>query len=349
MRAVQFSEYGPVSRLTLVDLPDPKPSAGEVLIEVHACGVNRVDILSREGETPTPVPLPHTSGTEVAGRIVGLGAGVAQWTMGDRVLVNPTQSCGTCTPCREGRDNMCRQSRIYGVQTLGGYAELAVARADQILAVPDMLSCESAAAIAVTAPTAWHMLIERAGLRIGEDVLIIAAGSGIGVVGIQIAKLAGARVIATAGSSDKLEKALALGADVVIDHSTPNWASEVRAATGGRGVDIVFEHVGAATWEGSLKALARGGRLVTCGGHSGFDVSINLWNLFVKEQMLIGSFAGTRRDLEHVIDLAAQGMLRPVIHDRFELADAAQAHEAMEDRGVFGKLLLIPEVQGGTA
>ena len=343
MRAVQFTTYGGLEQLSLVEVPDPEPGPGQVLIEVHACGVNRVDILSREGQTPTPVPLPHTSGTEVAGRILALGAGVETWSVGDRVLVNPTQSCGRCTPCREGRDNMCRDSRIYGVQTLGGYAQLAVARADQVLAVPDTLSCESAAAIAVTAPTAWHMLIQRAGLRIGENVLIIAAGSGIGVVGIQIARLAGARVIATASSQDKLDKALELGADVAINHSEADWAKQVRAATGGRGVDVVFEHVGAATWEGSLTALARGGRLVTCGGHSGFDVSINLWNLFVKEQTLIGSFAGTRRDLEHVIELAADGRLRPVIQDRFELAQAAAAQAAMEDRGVFGKLLIVPE------
>ena len=265
MRAVQFAEYGGVEMLTMVEIPDPTPAPGEILIEVHACGVNRVDILSREGDTPTPVPLPHISGTEVAGVVIGVGAPNSSWALGDRVLVNPTQSCGRCSPCREGRDNMCRESRIYGVQTRGGYAEYAVAREDQVLAIPGSLSCESAAAIAVTAPTAWHMLVERAGMRVGEDVLIIAAGSGISVVGIQIAKYAGARVIATAGSPEKLDKAKALGADVVVNHSEPDWPSAVRAATGGRGVDIVFEHVGAATWEGSLRSLARGGRLVTCG------------------------------------------------------------------------------------
>lgn len=347
MRAVQFDAYGAVDCLELVELPDPEPGPGEVVIEVHACGVNRVDILSREGQTPTRVPLPHVSGTEVAGQIVAVGPWVAGWSTGDRVLVNPTQSCGHCTACRQGRDNMCRESRIYGVQTRGGYAELAVARAEHVLAIPASLSCESAAAIAVTAPTAWHMLMGRAALHMGEDVLIVAAGSGIGVLGIQIARLTGARVIATAGSEEKMTKASELGADVVVNHSDADWPRRVREATGGRGVDVVFEHVGAATWEGSLTALARGGRLVTCGGHSGFDVSINLWNLFVKEQTLIGSFAGTRRDLEHVLDLAAAGRLRPVIQDRFDLPDAAAAQMAMEDRGVFGKLLICPRVGDG--
>lgn len=343
MRAVRLHDVSSRAELRLdKDVPIPTPAEDEVLLAVKACGLNQVDLLTRAGQTPAPVPLPHISGTEVAGEIVAVGPGVTGWKPGDRVVVDPILHCGQCAACRVGNTNMCRHSRVFGVQTPGGYAEYAVAPARQLLTLPGNLSYLEAASVAVTGPTAWHMLRRRADLRVGEDVLIIAAGSGIGVLGMQIAALAGARVIATAGSEDKIRQARALGADLVVNHSDPSWPDQVRDFTGGRGVDIVFEHVGKATWAGSLKALARGGRLVTCGGHSGFDVDINLWHLFVKEHSLIGSFAATRQDFLDVMNLVGQGKIKPVIQQTFGLEEVQKAQALMQGRQVFGKLMLDP-------
>jgi NADPH:quinone reductase-like Zn-dependent oxidoreductase len=340
MRAVRFHAHGGPEVLQVDEIDSPEPGEGEVVLRMEACGLNRVDILSREGQTPAAIPFPHISGTEVAGEIIAIGPRVSGWELGQRVVVNPALSCGRCAPCREGHDNRCREGRIFGVQTPGGYAEEVLAPADHLIELPDGLDAAAAASITVTGSTAWHMLVERAKVGLGDAVLIIAAGSGIGVMGIQIAKMAGATVIATAGSDDKLRRAADLGADHVVNHRTPGWSKEVRSMTGRQGVDIVFEHVGAATWEDSLASLARGGRLVTCGGHSGFEVTVNLWHLFVKEQILMGSFAGTRRDVERVLALASKGDLDPVIHARFGLERAAEAQQLLEDRQVFGKVML---------
>jgi NADPH:quinone reductase-like Zn-dependent oxidoreductase len=342
MLAARFHKHGGLEELKVEEMPTPKPGPDEALIRVRACGVNQVDLLSRLGQTPGKIQMPHASGTETAGEIAAVGDRVTGWKVGDRVLVNPTISCGHCNFCRSGNDNMCLNGKIYGVQTEGGYAEYALAPAMHLISLPGDFPFESAAAIAVTGSTAWHMLVRRASLRQGEDVLIVAAGSGIGVIGLQIAKLSGCRVIATAGSEEKMAKARELGADFAVNHSDPSWPKQVRKITEGRGVDVVFEHVGAATWEGSLTALTRGGRLVTCGGHSGFDVNINLWMLFVKEHTVIGSFAGTRQDLEDVLKLAKRGLIKPVIHSKLPLANAVDAQKLMESRGIFGKLLLVP-------
>lgn len=344
MRATRLHP-GPDGQLALRldrDVPIPQPASGEVLIRVRACGLNQVDLLTKDGQTPQNVPLPHISGTEVAGDVVALGAGVTDWQVGARVVVDPIIACRQCENCLRGETNMCRNSRVFGVQTPGGYAEYAVAPARQLLALPESLDYAAAASVAVTGPTAWHMLRDRAKVVLGEDVLIIAGGSGIGVLGIQIAAAAGARVIATAGGADKVRQTLKVGAHFAVDHTDPSWPDQVRRLTGGRGVDIVFEHVGAATWEGSLRALARGGRLVTCGGHSGFMVGFNLWHLFVKEQTLIGSFGGTRRDFLSVMRMAAQGDLRQVVQETFSLADVQQAQDLLRARKVFGKLILDP-------
>lgn len=324
------------------DVPVPVAGPGEVLIKVRACGLNQVDLLTKDGQTPQEVPLPHISGTEVAGDIVALGEGVTDWAVGARVVVDPIIACRQCENCIRGETNMCRNSRVFGVQTEGGYAEYAVAPARQLWAMPAGLDYGAAAAVAVTGPTAWHMLRDRAKVVLGEDVLIIAGGSGIGVLGMQIAKAAGARVIATAGGAEKVRRCLEVGADFAVDHNDPTWPDQVRRFTGGRGVDIVFEHVGQSTWEGSLKALARGGRLVTCGGHSGFMVGFNLWHLFVKEHTLIGSFGGTRRDFLAVMRMAGQGNLRQVVQETLSLADLPRAQELLRQRKVFGKLILDP-------
>lgn len=347
MRAVRLREVdGRVQLVLDADAPRPRPGAGEVLVAVRACGLNQVDLLSRDGQTPQPIPLPHVSGTEVAGDVVEAGPGVTGWQPGDRVVIDPILHCGRCPSCVVGATHQCRTGRVFGVQTHGGYAEYAVAPAQALMPLPASLTHLQAASIAVTGPTAWHMLRRRADVRIGEEVLIVAAGSGIGVIGVQIAKLAGARVIATAGSDDKLRRARELGADEVVDHRDARWGDRVRELTGGRGVDVVFEHVGRATWAGSLRALARGGRLVTCGGHSGFDVDVNLWHLFVKEHELIGSFAATRHDFLDVMRLAAAGRIRPVIQQTVPLSGVVAAQALLQDRGVFGKLMIDPGLAG---
>lgn len=347
MRAVRLHDVNGRAELRLDnDVEVPSPGAGEVLLAVRACGLNQVDLLTRDGQTPQAVALPHISGTEVAGDVVAVGPDVHGWTVGDRVVVDPILSCGECSFCRAGATNMCRNGRVFGVQTPGGYAERVVAPANQLIRLPESLSYAQAAAVAVTGPTAWHMLRRRANIQAGEDVLVIAAGSGIGVLGVQIAAVTGARVIATAGSEDKIRQARDLGAQFAVNHRDPTWPDQVREWTGGRGVDVVFEHVGAATWKGSLRALARGGRLVTCGGHSGFSVDINLWHLFVKEHTIIGSFAGSRQDFLDVFHLVEQRRIRPVIHEIFALEDVQKAQEMLESRQVFGKLLLDPTRTG---
>lgn len=343
MRAVRLHEVNGRAEFRLdKDVEVPTPKAGEVLLAVKACGLNQVDLLTRDGQTPAAIPLPHISGTEVAGEVVSVGPGVTEWQVGERVVVDPILSCGGCSFCLSGQTNMCLRGRVFGVQTQGGYAERVVAPAHQLVRLPESLSYAEAAAVAVTGPTAWHMLRRRADIRIGEDVLIIAAGAGIGVLGMQIAAAAGARVIVTAGSEDKLRQARELGAQFAVNHRDPSWPEQVRKWTGGRGVDVVFEHVGAATWEGSLRSLARGGRLVTCGGHSGFSVNINLWHLFVKEHTIIGSFAGSRDDFMNVLRLVEQGKIKPVIQQVFSLEDLTKAQALMESRQVFGKLIIEP-------
>ena len=342
MHAVRYHRFGGLDELRYEEAPTPRPAPGEVLVRVGACGVNRVDILSREGQTPYKTPFPHISGSDVAGVVAELGEGVEGLEPGRRVAILPNLSCGYCPMCRVGEDNMCVRGGIFGIMCHGGYAEYTLAPARNIVPLPEAMSFVDAAAMAIVGGTAWHMLVSRARLRQAEDLLIIAAGSGIGAMAVQIGKLSGARVIATAGSPEKLEKVKALGADFVVDHSRPGWSAEVRRITQRRGVDVVFEHVGEATWEQSLACLTRNGRLVTCGGHTGFNVGIDLWQLFVKQITLIGSFAATRQDLLDVLTMASRGLLRPVLHSVLPLAEAAEAQRLMENRGIFGKVVLTP-------
>lgn len=344
MRAARLHEVDGELRLSVdSDVAVPRPDPGEVLLRVRSCGLNQVDLLTRTGQTPQSVPLPHISGTEVAGDVVDASDAAGEPWVGRRVVVDPVVACGECRSCFQGRTNQCRVGRIFGVQTPGGYAEYVAAPVRQLVAIPDGMSYEQAAAVAVTGPTTWHMLRTRAGLTSGEDVLVIAAGSGIGSLATQVAKHAGARVIATVGGSEKVQKAQSmLPVDLVVDHANPDWSRKVREFTGGKGADLVFEHVGAATWPQSLASMARGGRLVTSGGHSGFEVDVNLWHLFIKEHTLIGSYAGTRDDFLTILDLNARGVVAPIIQEVFTLEQISDAQGLLESRQVFGKLLLDP-------
>ncbi|MFN3423003.1 MAG: zinc-binding dehydrogenase, partial [Armatimonadota bacterium] len=251
-------------------------------------------------------------------------------------------TCGECEWCKMGEDSMCNSFGIFGSKCWGGYAEYAKVPARNLIPMPDGLTFEQAAAFPLTFLTAWHMLITRAGLKPGERVLVIAAGSGVGVAAVQIAKLAGAFVIATAGTDEKCERAKTLGADAVINHSKENIADRVRELTDGRGVDVVAEHVGPAVFEQCLKSLAKGGRLVTCGATTGPTASFEIRYLFSRQLSIVGSMMGRTSELLTIVRLVGQGKLKPVVDSVFPLSDAPKAHEILESRNFFGKLVLVP-------
>jgi NADPH:quinone reductase-like Zn-dependent oxidoreductase len=287
--------------------------------------------------------MPHIGGCEVAGELVQLGpAANTDARPGQRVAVAPYLFCGRCEYCLGGDETVCIRGDIVGLNQDGGFAELVRVPAANLVPIPEGVSDEAAAAVSLATLTAWHMLVTRAQLRPGEDVLVLAAGSGVGSAAIQIARLIGARVIATASTPEKRERALALGAHEVVDYVNDDLVAEVRRITGKRGVDVVVEHVGAATWEQSVAALARNGRLVTCGTTSGAEGKLNLWQLFAKQLKLIGSYGGTRAELRQVLRLVADCLIKPVIHQTFGLEGVAEAQTLLADRRQFGKLIITP-------
>ncbi|MGI8654482.1 MAG: zinc-binding dehydrogenase [Pyrinomonadaceae bacterium] len=342
MKAVVFNEHGGAEVLRYTDAPDPRPKANEVLVEVRACALNHLDVWTRAGLHGIPVPLPHILGNDIAGVVREAGELVTWVRAGDEVLLQPGVSCGHCRECLRGHDNLCPEYDILGYRRAGGYAELVTAPGVNVVPKPKNLTWEEAAALPLVLLTAWHMLVTRARVQASEDVLVHAAGSGVGSIGIQIAKLRGARVIATAGSNEKLSKARELGADEAINYTNGDWVKEVRALTEGRGVDVVFEHTGAETWPGSVKALAAGGRLVTCGATSGYDARTDIRQLFYRHLTFLGSFMGAKYELLDAIKFVERGSLRAVVDQVLPLSEARRAHELMEDRAQFGKLVLVP-------
>ena len=342
MKAVRLHQFGGPEVLRLEDVPDPAPMTGDVLLRVRACGLNHLDVDCRAGVSRLPLVLPHTLGREIAGEVVALGPGVDSVRVGDRVLAHIAPACRRCGACLAGRDNLCQTPNLPGIHRPGGYAELAVVSAWGIEAIPPQLSFQQAAAVPIAFGTAWHMLITRGRLRAGETVLIQAAGSTIGSAAIQVARLAGARVLATAGSDAKLAKAKALGAHEAINYREEDLVAAVRKHTDGRGVDLVFEHIGGEVFTKSLTCLVPGGRMAVCGAHAGEVVPLDIIEFFRREIDLLGSFRATSAELRQVFSLVVEGGLRPVIHAAFPLAEAAEAHRVMERREHFGKLLLVP-------
>jgi NADPH:quinone reductase-like Zn-dependent oxidoreductase len=288
------------------------------------------------------IPMPHILGNDVAGVVREVGELVTWVKTGDEVLLQPGVSCGHCAQCLAGQDNLCPEYDIIGYRRNGGYAELVTAPGVNVAPKPKNLSWEEAAALPLVTLTAWHMLVTKAQVQPGEDVLIHAAGSGVGSIGIQIAKLFRARVIATAGSDEKLTRARELGADDVINYTQEDWPKEVRRLTDRKGVDIVFEHTGTSTWGGSIALLKNNGRLVTCGATSGFDARTDLRQVFYRQLSILGSFMGSKRELLEALPFVESGQIRPVVDQVLPLADAKRAHELMEDRAQFGKLVLVP-------
>ncbi|HMF93485.1 MAG TPA: zinc-binding dehydrogenase [Vicinamibacterales bacterium] len=339
MKAVRFHAHGGPEVLRLEDAPDPELAPGEVLVRVRACALNRLDVWERQGLPRVQIPLPHISGSDVAGEVVASAA--TDVTIGGRVMLQPGVSCGRCTACLSGRDHECPRYEVLGYRNhAGGYAELVKVPVQNLIPIPDEIDFVHAAAFPLTFLTAWHMLVTRAQLARGEAVLVLAAGSGVGQAAIQIAVLQGARVFATAGSDAKLARARALGAHEVINHHTQDIAAEVLRLTNRRGVDVVIEHVGEATWPKSVRSLARGGRLVTCGATTGGRGSLDLHALFAKQLSVLGSYMGTKGELLQAARLFFTARLEPVIDRTYPLADAADAQRRLEQSGQFGKIVL---------
>jgi NADPH:quinone reductase-like Zn-dependent oxidoreductase len=342
MKAVRMHQHGGPEVLKYEDAPEPQIEANEVLVQVKACALNHLDLWLRVGVPAWKLPFPHILGSDISGVATQVGSLVKHVKEGDRVLLCPGISCGHCAECFQGRDSACRYYTLFGVLVDGGYAEYVKAPEANVLPIPGDLSFDEAAAVPLVFLTAWHMLVTRAGIRPGEDVLVIGAGSGVGSAAIQVAKLFGARVIAVAGGDEKLEKARALGADEVVNHTRQSIAGEVRRITGKRGVDIVLDHVGAAVWEDCFQSLATYGRFVTCGVTAGAEVKLDLQALFGRQRALYGSFMGGKGELVEALNFIGQRRLKAVIDSAFPLKEAAAAQRKMESRNFFGKILLHP-------
>src|SRR3954468_5621229 len=319
MKAVRFHEHGGPEVLRYEDAPDPQPAAGRAIVRVRACALNHLDLWERRGLDRVKLPLPHISGSDIAGEVVETGA---------RVMLQPGLRCGSCAACRRGHDNQCVQYDVLGLRSDGGYAEMVSVPLENLIVLPAHVDFLTAAAFPLTFLTAWHMLMTRGGLREGDVVLVLAGGSGVGQAAIQLARHFGARVFATAAPS-KADRTRALGAEQVFDHYTADFAREIRRVTGGRGADIVVEHVGQATWERSVRSLASSGRLVTCGATSGAAGSLNLQHLFARQLSILGSYMGRFAELRAAAPLLFEGRLTPVIDEVFPLSRAADAQRRL--------------------
>ena len=348
MKAIVFSEQGSTEVLQYTDVPKPTLDANEVLVKVEACAVNYLDLHARRSRPEIEEKLrrgdtPHILGSDISGTITEIGSAARGVAVGDRIVLAPCIPCGVCSDCHQGAENLCDTQELIGFQTNGGYAEYVKAPTQNAISIPETLSFVDAAAIPIAYLTAWHMLMTRAQLRPEDDVLILGVGGGVGSAGLQIAKLTGARVFATASSDEKLERAWQMGADVTINYKDTDFSEVVLDVTNGRGVDVVLEHVGATTWEQSITSLAKNGRLVSCGVTTGNIGTINIRKLYQKQLTVMGSALGTVTELRTLIHLAGQGKLKPIIDRVLPLHHASEAHLLLENRRNFGKVCLCPK------
>jgi NADPH:quinone reductase-like Zn-dependent oxidoreductase len=341
MSAMVLREHGGPDVLRLEQLPIAEPGPGEVRVRVKAVALNHLDIWVRKGGPAFHLEYPHRLGSDIAGVIDAVGPGAAA-EVGAKVVVQPGLSCMRCAACLAGHDNLCRYYKILGENTQGGYAEYIVVPQVNLAPYPERLSFPQAAASILTNLTAWQMVVHKARVQPGDTVLVQGAGSGIGVAAIQIAKLYGARVIATASTDDKLERARALGADHVIDYTKQDFVAECKKLTQKRGVDAVIEHVGGDVFAASIRAVKTGGRIVTCGATAGFHPAIDLRHIFFRQVEVLGSTMGSKADLLAVLGHVAAGRINPVVHEVLPLALAADAHRVLEERRAFGKVVLEP-------
>src|ERR1700676_7234 len=338
MKAVRIHAFGGPEVLQYEDIPDPKPRKDQVLVRIRACALNHLDLWIRKGTGK--VTLPHILGSDIAGEIVETGEYVTGFPSGQRVLLAPMLFCNRCQYCTSGRQNQCIDFTVLGNRVDGGNCEFIAVPAVNAIPIPDSLDFSQAASVPLVFTTAWHMLVGRARIRQGQTVLVLGAGSGVGIAAIQVAKLFHARVITTAGDENKLEKARQLGADHLIDHYKQKISDEVRRITNKEGVDVVVEHVGVATWDESVKSLKPGGTLVTCGATTGYSAALDLRFLFSRQLSILGSFMGTMGELHEVLGHIFAGRLKPVIDRTFSLHDIRSAHEYMEASRMFGKIVL---------
>ncbi|HEX9500257.1 MAG TPA: zinc-binding dehydrogenase [Thermoanaerobaculia bacterium] len=339
MKAIVIREHGGVERLEKSVVPDPVPKPDEAIVRVRAVALNHLDLWVRRGVPGHTFHLPIIPSAEVAGIVDEIRDGTG-WKRGDEVIVAPGFSCGVCPACLSGNDPLCASAGIFGENRDGGSAEKIAVPIRNLIRKPASLSFAEAAALPLDMLTAWHMLIARAQLRWGETVLVQAGGSGIGSAGIQIAKLWHATVYTTVGNTEKAKRAKELGADETILYRETDFVAAVRALTNKRGVDVVFEHIGADTFERSLKTLARGGRLVTCGATAGGEANINIRLIFFKLLSILGSTMGSLAELHEIMKHVEAGRLRPVIDRVLPIGEIREAHRVLENREAFGKVVL---------
>ncbi|NHK38726.1 zinc-binding dehydrogenase [Thermus thermophilus] len=340
MRAVVMRARGGPEVLEVADLPVPEPGPKEVRVRLKAAALNHLDVWVRKGVASPKLPLPHVLGADGSGVVDAVGPGVEGFAPGDEVVINPGLSCGRCERCLAGEDNLCPRYQILGEHRHGTYAEYVVLPEANLAPKPKNLSFEEAAAIPLTFLTAWQMVVDKLGVRPGDDVLVMAAGSGVSVAAIQIAKLFGARVIATAGSEDKLRRAKALGADETVNYTHPDWPKEVRRLTGGKGADKVVDHTGALYFEGVIKATANGGRIAIAGASSGYEGTLPFAHVFYRQLSILGSTMASKSRLFPILRFVEEGKLNPVVGQVLPLEAAAEGHRLLEERRVFGKVVL---------
>ncbi|MFZ0420719.1 MAG: zinc-binding dehydrogenase [Candidatus Sulfotelmatobacter sp.] len=340
MKAVRIHQFGGPEVLTYEDIPDPQLRKDQVLVRVRACSLNHLDVWVRKGLPG--VKLPHILGSDVAGEVVEVGEYLSGFKAGQRVLIAPMLFCGRCAKCVAGVQNQCREFAVLGNAVDGGNCELIAVPSANVIPIPDSLDFNQAASVPLVFVTAWHMLVGRAGIHPGQTVLVLGASSGVGIAAIQIAKLFQCRVITTAGDEAKLAKGRELGADYAINHYQQRISEEVRKITNKEGADIVVEHVGAATWDESVRSLKTGGTLVTCGATTGPNVGIDLRHLFGRQLSLLGSYMGTMGELHEVLKHVFAGRLKPVVDRTFPLSELRAAHEYLEKSQMFGKIVVNP-------
>jgi len=342
MRAVVIREHGDPDALAVEDRPDPEPGPGEVRVRIRAAALNHLDLWVRKGVPGVRYPLPLVPGCDGSGIVDRVGDGVAGIEPGSPCVLAPGVSCGRCEACSRGTDHLCRWYGILGEHRDGTCADFIVVPARNVLPKPENLSFEEAAAFGLSFLTAWHMVFERARLRPGETVLVHAAGSGVSTAAIQMADLLGARILATAGSEEKLARARDLGAEETVNYRAADFAVEVRRLTGKRGADVILDHVGRDTWDGNIRSLARGGRLVICGNTSGREAVTSLPHVFFKNLSILGSTMGSRAELYEIIRLLERETLTPVVDRVLPMSDIREAHRVLEDREAFGKVVVTP-------
>jgi NADPH:quinone reductase-like Zn-dependent oxidoreductase len=342
VKAAFFKEHGGADKILYDDYRDPVPGAGEVLVRVRACALNQVDMLLLDGRFPPPEGLPHVNGCEVTGTLEATVDAARGLACGQRVIIFPGFSCGVCEYCLRGERTVCVRYGYLGAHKDGGYAELVKAPAANIVPLPDAISFEQGAALPLAMLTSWHALVAQAELRPGQTVLVQAAGSGVGSAAIQIARLIGARVLATVGSDDKIEFARALGADQVVNYRTHDFVEAAKAWTGKRGVDVVVEHIGGETFERSVYALTRLGTLVSIGSHDTHWGRLDLRHVYSKNLRILGTNLGSILELETILDYVAEGRLRAVVDRIYPLGEARAAVQHILDRRNKGKVLLVP-------